>query len=165
MKLDFFDEEDYESLESFMRPIWHDTYSFLPKAQVEFLLKKYFSSAGISHFKNLGYKYLKITDTDKVGVVVYCERDGVTYLDKLYLLPDSRGHGYPEFVFCELLKLGRDIVLNVNRSNERAVACYKKNGFVIEKEEAIDLSGGMINRDYVMRLCKKNFYIMNSKAN
>jgi ribosomal protein S18 acetylase RimI-like enzyme len=55
------------------------------------------------------------------------------------------------------LKLGRDVTLNVNQGNARAVACYRKNGFIIDEEEIIELGDGMINRDYKMRLKAENF--------
>ena len=157
MKLEKFAVSDYETIRDFMTPIWHNTYAFLPREQVELLLDKYFSEDGLKHYRELGYTYMKLVDKKTVGIVVFCEREDETYLDKLYLSEDSRGKGYPSFVFAELLSLGRDITLNVNQSNERAVACYRKNGFVIEKEELIDLGGGMVNRDYRMRLTLENF--------
>ena len=55
-------------------------------------------------------------------------------------------------MFKELLRLGKDITLNVNQSNERACRCYLKNGFVIDEEQIIELEDGMINKDYRMRL-------------
>ena len=53
--------------------------------------------------------------------------------------------------------MGRDITLNVNQGNARALACYKKHGFIIESEERIELGGGMVNIDYNMRLTRENF--------
>ncbi len=155
MKLERFDEKDFLGLLDFMSPIWYKTYSFLPKKQVTLLIRKYFSEQSIARFREGGYVYMKLCEGETVGVVVYCEKDGTTYLDKLYLAEDARGRGYPEFVFARLLELGRDITLNVNQANERAVACYKKNGFEIESEELIDLGGGMVNKDYKMRLRAK----------
>lgn len=157
MRLEEFEESDFKSIKDFMTPIWYKTYSFLPKEQVELLIEKYFSDEGLCRYRADGYKYMKLTDGKLVGIAVYCEFSGDTYLDKLYLKEESRGMGYPSFVFSELLRLGRDITLNVNQSNERAVACYKKNGFKIESEETIELGGGMVNRDYRMRLTAKDF--------
>jgi len=155
MKLLPFEEQDFAEIYEFMYPLWHDTYgSIIPKEQVDFLLNKYFSEEGLAHFQGIGYSYYKLMDEEKKGVVVICEKDGTTYLDKLYLPHEERGKGYPAFVFSELLKLGRDITLNVNQQNKPAVRCYEKNGFFIEEEETIDLGGGMLNIDYKMRLKK-----------
>lgn len=150
MLLTDFQEQDYETLYDFMRPLWLDTYGeILPTAQIEFLLDKYFSKAGLQHFRALGYRYRKIGD---VGVLVTVEKNEEIYLDKLYLLPIARGHGYAKSVFDELKKEGKDITLNVNQANERAVKCYLKNGFVIERKTDIPLGNGMVNCDYEMRL-------------
>lgn len=158
MKLLAFNGTDFDNLYDFMTPLWHDTYGkILPREQIELLLDKYFSPEGIAHFRELGYQYYKLDDGKTVGVVVIAEKNGSTYLDKLYLLPESRGKGYAAFVFGALLDMGRDITLNVNQGNARALACYKKNGFIIESEERIELGGGMVNIDYNMRLTRENF--------
>ena len=158
MKLTSFEEKDFLTLYDYMYPLWHDTYGgIIPKAQIDLLLDKYFSAEGIEHYRSAGYEYFKLDDNGKVGVVVICEKNGTTYLDKLYLSHESRGKGYPTFVFGELLKLGRDITLNVNQGNERALKCYFKNGFTIDSEETIDLGNGMVNKDYNLRLTKENF--------
>lgn len=155
---EFENESEYSQLYSFMSPLWHETYGeILPREQIDLLLKKYFSEDGIKYFRTFGYKYYDLTDgVSRLGVVVICKRDGTTYLDKLYLLPSARGRGCAEFVFSELLRLfDRDITLNVNQANTRAVRCYLKNGFEIESEEKIVLGEGMVNIDYRMRLKKR----------
>ena len=158
MQLLSFKEDDFSLLYDFMKPIWLETYTdVIPREQILFLLDKYFSEEGIAAYRAKGYCYYKLLDGALCGVVVICQKDGCTYLDKLYLLPASRGRGYAAFVFGELLKLGRDVLLNVNQGNARAVACYKKNGFVIEREEHIPLDDGMVNVDYVMRLTRTAF--------
>ena len=145
-----FTEKDFEGLYDFMRPLWLDTYgSILPVEQIEFLLQKYFSAEGIAQFRAKGYRYQKIGDA---GVLVTVEKPDSIYVDKLYLLPSQRGHGYAKAVFDELKTLGKDITLNVNQANERAVKCYLKNGFVIERKTDILLENGMVNCDYEMRL-------------
>ena len=122
-------------------------YSFLEIN--EFLLHKYFSPEGLAHFRAQGYRYQKIADA---GVLVTVERGEDVYVDKLYLLPSHRGHGYAKAVFEQLKTLGKDITLNVNQANERAVKCYLKNGFVVERQVEILLDNGMVNCDYEMRL-------------
>ncbi|MBQ8429971.1 MAG: N-acetyltransferase [Clostridia bacterium] len=144
-----FTEQDFDGLYEFMRPIWHETYGdILPATQIDFLLDKYFSPKGLNAYRMQGYEYFRIDD---IGVLVIQERENEVYLDKLYLLPTARGKGYPEKVFSELLKRGKDVVLNVNQGNERAVKCYRKNGFIVEKVIDIDLGNGMINQDYILR--------------
>ncbi|MBQ8342695.1 MAG: GNAT family N-acetyltransferase [Clostridia bacterium] len=144
-----FSKQDFDGLYAFMRPLWHETYgSILPAKQIDFLLDKYFSKNALNAYRIQGYEYFYV---ENVGVLVIQERENEVYLDKLYLLPAARGKGYPKKVFAELLKRGKDILLNVNQGNERAVKCYQKNGFIIDEVIDIDLGGGMVNQDYIMR--------------
>ena len=152
MELTEFTEKDYGSLKGFMEPLWRQTYAeILPKEQLEYLIEFYFSDDAIRGFRDKGYRYFRLSDGDLRGVVVILEREKDVYLDKLYLLPEARGKGCAEFVFRELEKFGKDITLNVNRENARAVNCYRKNGFAVERQEEILLGNGMVNQDYFMR--------------
>lgn len=154
MILTDFTKRDYDSLYDFMRPLWLETYgAILPKAQIEFLLEKYFSPSGIAHHRALGYRYQKIGE---FGVLVTLEKEKEIYIDKLYLLPTARGKGVSKAVFDELKTSGKELTLNVNQANERAVRCYLKNGFFIERSMDIVLGNGMINSDYEMRFTKKS---------
>ena len=153
MQLNDFTNDDFENIYSFMKPLWLETYGgFLPNGQILFLLDKYFSPAGLKSYREKGYRYKKIDDA---GVLVFVERETDVYIDKLYLTPNARGKGYAKFVYDELLKLGKPLLLNVNQNNERAVACYLKNGFEIVEQTDIELGNGMINRDYVMQKKKR----------
>lgn len=144
-----FTNEDFDGLYEFMKPLWLETYSpILPEKQILFLLDKYFSKDGLERYRGLGYKYFRLDD---VGVLVYAERETDVYMDKLYLLPQARGKGYAAFAFAEMAKLGKPITLNVNQANERALKCYRKNGFEVVEKIAIDLGNGMTNYDYVMQ--------------
>ena len=141
MQLIPFSEKDFLSLRDFMYPLWHETYDpILPKAQVDFLIDKYFLYENIKAWQEKGYVYRKI---DNVGVLVYVDKGDCIYIDKLYLVQAARGKNYPTLVFEELSKCNKDLVLNVNRSNARAVNCYLKNGFFVESEQEIRLSDTM----------------------
>lgn len=144
-----FTKKDFDTLYDFMKPIWFETYTgVIPSQQIEFLLDKYFSPKNVEKFIKEGYTYKKV---DEVGVVIYLEKENEIFLDKLYLTPTARGKGYPEKVFKELQLTGKDLTLNVNQGNKRAVNCYLKNGFIIEVTHDVVVGDGMINKDYVMR--------------
>lgn len=149
MKLELFNSNDYEKLYSFMEPLWLETYkNVIPLKQIYHLLHYYFDVENINEFISKGYTYYNLYDDEFIGVVVIHEMDHEVYLDKLYLVPNKRGMGYPKMVFNELLKKNKPITLNVNQNNERACKCYFKNGFEILEEQIIDLGDGMINKDY-----------------
>ena len=148
-----FKSQDFDCLHEFMRPLWHEVYGpILPPVQIDFLLEKYFSAKGLNDYLAQGYEYFWIEDNGAhIGVLAIQEREREIYLDKLYLLPDARGKGYPEQVFSALLQRKKDILLNVNQANERAVNCYRKHGFFIDEVTDIPLGNGMVNKDFVMR--------------
>ena len=149
MKLIAFEQRDFDGLYSFMQPLWHETYGgFLSKEHIDRLLDCYFSPIALKRYKSLGYEYYKL---DNVGVLVFVDRGDYVYMDKLYLLPQARGKGYPAFAFEQMAKRGKDIMLSANRQNARALKCYQKNGFVIVEEKEIDFGNGMINYDYILR--------------
>lgn len=153
--------DEYKDLYDYMYPIWHETYkNVIPTEQIDFLLNKYFKLDNINSFINKGYEYFKIFDNELIGYVVINELTNEIYLDKLYISGKFRGLGYPSKVFKYLLMRNKDITLNVNQENKRAINCYKKNGFLIEEIEIINLGDGMVNKDYRMRLFK-NYNVIN----
>ncbi len=149
MEIRAFTPQDFAEIYEFMHPLWHETYGeILSKEHIDFLLDKFFSKKGLEGYQALGYEYFKLGDE---GVLVFIERENETYMDKLYLRPTARGKGYPTQAFAFMAKRGKDLVLSANRANARAVRCYQKNGFVIEKEIDVDLGNGMVNHDYILR--------------
>lgn len=91
-------------------------------------------------------------DGKEAGFISFQEREKETYLDKLYLKKEYRHRGLGKMIFAWLLQTyEKDIQLNVNQGNARAVNVYLRSGFVIEREETIPLPGGLINKDYIMR--------------
>ena len=142
-------KEEYSGLYDIMRPIWLDTYSFLPKEQIELLLDKYFSEKGIKFYLSQGYEYYSVNG---MGLLVVKEQKDSLYVDKLYIQPDFRRQGLASAVLEYLIKTRKKpLMLNVNKSNLPAVECYLKNGFKIAREEIIELGNGLINFDYVMK--------------
>lgn len=149
-----FESEDYGKLTDFMRPLWLRTYQeILPEAQIEFLVKKYFTPQAVERFLQEGYEYYKWQDEQgrTAGVLVFVEKEDHTFMDKLYLLPQARGCGLPAQAFAFLAKRGKDILLSVNRANARAYHAYLKNGFTVQREVEVVLENGMVNLDYVMK--------------
>lgn len=143
---------DYPALYGFMEETWLDTYlPIIPRGHIESLLHKYLDAGNIENFITKGYKYYYIHDNVNVGMIVYVEQANGLYLDKLYVLKQYRGKGYSTYAIGQLKNFGKDITLNVNRSNEQAIAVYKHNGFEIDKITDLSVTEGFVNNDYVMR--------------
>ena len=149
MEIRAFTPQDFAEIYQFMYPLWHETYGeILPKEQIDFLLNKFFSEKGLKEYRAMGYEYFKLGED---GVLVFVERENETYMDKLYLRPSARGKGYPTQAFAFMAKRGKDLMLSANQANARAIRCYQKNGFVIEKAIDVELGNGMVNHDYILK--------------
>ena len=42
------------------------------------------------------------------------------------------------------------LILSVNKRNAKAIAAYKRNGFVIAESVVTDIGGGFVMDDYIM---------------
>ena len=90
-----------------------------------------------------------------VGFASYSEIEPTLYkLHKIYLLPNQQGRGTGKFtieqVITDILPKGAAVLrLNVNRFN-KARAFYERLGFVVIREEKIDIGSGYFMDDYVM---------------
>jgi ribosomal protein S18 acetylase RimI-like enzyme len=45
---------------------------------------------------------------------------------------------------------GRRLILSVNKRNTRALAAYRRNGFIITESVITDIGGGFVMDDYIM---------------
>ena len=76
-------------------------------------------------------------------------------LHKLYLLPELQGCGLGSWLLqhCEqeVRAAGaRRLILSVNKRNARAIAAYRRTGFVIAESVVTDIGGGFVMDDYIM---------------
>jgi GNAT superfamily N-acetyltransferase len=76
-------------------------------------------------------------------------------LHKLYLLPEMHGYGLGSHLLLHVerevcARSGRRLILSVNKRNARAIAAYRRNGFVIAESVVTDIGNGFVMDDYVM---------------
>ena len=72
------------------------------------------------------------------------------------MLPETQGKGFGKFMIDEIIRIAKSndqkgIFLNVNKYN-KAKFFYEKAGFIVSKEEVIDIGNGYVMDDYVMEL-------------
>jgi diamine N-acetyltransferase len=82
-------------------------------------------------------------------------RAGEIQLHKLYVRPDRQRHGIGGALLNSCEQPARasgadELVLNVNKRNERAIAAYRKHGFTVRESVVLDIGNGFVMDDYVM---------------
>ena len=142
--------------------IWPTAYSeILSLDQLTYMLDMFYSETALKlQMEEKGHVfYLAKNDTGKyVGFVAYeinCEPHK-TKIHKIYVLPETQGTGVGKQLFtlvCANAKKENQtaVFLNVNKYN-KAKDFYTKFGFIITKEEVIDIGNNYIMDDYVMEV-------------
>ncbi len=138
--------------------IWPETYApILSTEQITYMLDMMYSAEVLKKQIEGAYSYIICYDNDEaVGFASWSEiEDAVYKLHKIYVLPNRQGKGIGRFMINYVLaeikkKEATSLELNVNRYNP-AKLFYERLGFVIFREEDIDIGQGYFMNDYVLR--------------
>jgi len=142
--------------------IWPDAYaSILSPAQLSYMLELIYSKEALAKQIDAGHQFILVYDNNTaVGFASYSAKNTtnptIYRLQKLYVRTDQQGKGTGKFLLEHVIeqtkKAGASILeLNVNRHN-KAFHFYSKMGFVVSKEEDVDIGQGYFMNDYVMEL-------------
>lgn len=138
--------------------IWRAHYpGIVSKEQVEYMLPKACSVESIEE-KYSGDKkqrfWLAHADNVLAGYAAVEPREsGVWFIDKLYVDTDRHGGGIGTALLSHLSNVlkPKALALRVNRKNIKAINFYFKHGFSIEGLDALDIGGGYVMDDFLMR--------------
>ena len=141
--------------------IWPATYGeILSKAQLDYMLANFYAITNLENQMDAGQVFeLIFEDNNVIGFVSYefnCKKTKLLKIHKIYLLPETQGKGFGKFMIDEIVRIAKSndqkgIFLNVNKYN-KARFFYEKLGFVVSKDEVIDIGNGYVMDDYVMEL-------------
>lgn len=137
--------------------IWPVTYgSILPKEQLDYMLELIYSEPSLKEQMEKNHEFIMVYDgVHPVGFASFSLIEPQTYkLHKIYVLPSQQGKGTGRYIIDQLVKAMKtkgatSLQLNVNRHNN-AKTFYEKMGFIVIKEEDIDIGKGYFMNDYVM---------------
>ena len=137
--------------------IWPETYSqILSKDQLEYMLGLFYNEQKLKTEIEQGVEFILIyEDVQPAGFASFSKTEPEVYkLHKIYVLPSQQGKGTGRFIIDEVIKAIKQVgamalQLNVNRNNN-AKLFYEKLGFVVIREEDIDIGNGYFMNDYVM---------------
>jgi ribosomal protein S18 acetylase RimI-like enzyme len=76
-------------------------------------------------------------------------------LNKLYLLPEYQGQGLGQQLLDRVHQLtaqcgARQVWLQVNKQNTRAIGAYRRAGYTVERSAVFDIGGGFVMDDFIM---------------
>jgi diamine N-acetyltransferase len=159
LEIRFADEEDIYAIERLAGQIWPFAYKeILSPEQLDYMLQLIYSPDALKD--QMSQHQFLIAEIEKipVGFASYSpidiENNAVFKLHKLYVLPNLHGKGLGkallDFITEEIIAAGATTLrLNMNRHN-KAKKFYERYGFVIIKEEDIDIGNNYFMNDFVM---------------
>jgi diamine N-acetyltransferase len=166
-------ETDLPTISELAGVIWRACYpGIITQAQIDYMLARMYAlDAMREEIQAQGIRYdLMLVDCKPVGFASYgprevgtprrgvrtAQRTVLTFkLHKLYLLPELQGRGLGSRLLqhCEqeVCAAGaRRLILSVNKRNAKAIAAYRRNGFVIAESVVTNIGGGFVMDDYIM---------------
>ena len=137
--------------------IWPVTYgNILAPDQLEYMLRLIYDEKVLQEQMEKNIEFILVYDgAHPVGFASFSLIEPQVFkLHKIYVLPSQQGKGTGRFIIDQLTtamkkKGATTLQLNVNRHNN-ARAFYEKMGFVVIKEEDIDIGNGYFMNDYVL---------------
>lgn len=149
--------DDAAEIAKLAEEIWTEYFpTIIDREEAVYILNKIQSEDSIREQMNDGYLYSFIeVDGKRIGYICIRPEDDALLMSKLYVIKDFRGKGIGSRMLDEILNKGREMnvsktYLRVNRNNALAMRAYKAKGFVIVKEEKLDLGNGFYMDDYLM---------------
>jgi ribosomal protein S18 acetylase RimI-like enzyme len=159
MKMSVCNREQLSIIRDLAYTIWPSTYrEILSSEQLDYMLHNFYSVDNLSNQMDSGQVFeLLLEDKNVIGYLGYefnCKETGLLKIHKIYLLPETQGKGFGKFMIDEIVNIAKSnnqkgVFLNVNKYN-KAKFFYEKLGFVISKEEVIDIGNDYVMDDYVM---------------
>ncbi len=140
--------------------IWRAYYpGIISHEQIEYMLERMYSLDTMREdmgIRSVRYERL-IVDGKFAGFAAWGPSDqpGVFKLHKLYVDPSCHGKGLGTLLLkhCEqaVAALGaKQLLLTVNKRNEKAIKAYRRNGFMVTSSVVADIGNGFVMDDFVM---------------
>ncbi len=155
-------DTNLEDLRKISREIWYAHYpTIISLEQIEYMLNLMYGVGVIENeISNLGIIYDKVLkNSEIVGYLSYGleKKDKINCLKlhKCYLLPLLHGCGYGQIMLSHVCQQAQEmkvkqVILNVNKRNEKAIKAYSRFGFRIIADEIKDVGNGFVMDDYIM---------------
>ncbi len=149
--------EDYPVILQLAREIWAITYNdILSPEQIDYMMDMMYAPEVIEKERGEGIVFELVKDAGKpVGFISYGPYEpGKMKLHKLYLSQAYHGKGIGSRMLSHTKRAAveqgaKQLLLNVNKNNSRAIKAYQRNGFTLVREEKNPIGNGFFMDDYV----------------
>jgi len=151
---------DADAVSRLARIVWQDAYpGIITQAQIDYMLEERYNRARL--LDELGKQDIwwdKATVNGELAAFassLLTEQPNEMKLDKLYVDPARQRLGLGGRLIGHVseraLVQGCDtVVLAVNKRNERAIAAYRKHGFIVRDAVCVDIGNDFIMDDFIM---------------
>jgi ribosomal protein S18 acetylase RimI-like enzyme len=139
--------------------IWRAHYpGIISPAQIDYMLARMYDLAVLRDELASGVNFQRALVNSALRGFASFERGarpGEFKLHKLYVHPDWQHRGVGRALLAAVEQQvsragGTHLKLNVNKRNERAIAMYRRRGFMIHESVVVDIGGNFVMDDYVM---------------
>jgi ribosomal protein S18 acetylase RimI-like enzyme len=153
-------EGDLAAVAELAGGIWRQHYpGIITSEQIEYMLARGYSRPALRRFVSEAGAGLALAYVGErlAAFAAYhrADRAGEIKLDKLYVHHDYHGRGVGSRLIAHVEAAARaqqrtTLILNVNKTNVRAIAAYERNGFAVRESVVVDIGAGFVMDDYVM---------------
>lgn len=153
--------ESLSAVRAIAEVIWPVTFApILSRDQIEYMMKMMYAPEVMERELASGCRFeILQVDGNDAGYISYSPYEGhpdTAKLHKVYLLGEYHGRGLGQVMLDHAQEQCRkagfaNIVLNVNKYNERALKAYKRNGFEIADSVKNPIGHGYFMDDFVMK--------------
>jgi RsiW-degrading membrane proteinase PrsW (M82 family)/ribosomal protein S18 acetylase RimI-like enzyme len=148
---------EIELIRELSADIWPATYgSILSQEQINYMLEQMYSPHALQTQMDEGHEFIIVYNAGvPIGFASYSEIAPTVFkLHKIYILTLHQGRGMGRTVMEKVIEAVKEkgctrLQLNVNRQNPAKIF-YEKLGFVVIREEDIDIGHGYFMNDYIM---------------
>ena len=151
---------DVDAIADLARVVWQDAYpGIITQAQIDYMLEERYNRLRLlDELGMTGIWWDKATVDDDLAAfasTLLTSNPEEMKLDKLYVDPGRQRLGLGGRLIASVagraLALGcSSLILAVNKRNERAMAAYRKHGFVVREAVRVDIGNDFIMDDFIM---------------
>jgi GNAT superfamily N-acetyltransferase len=151
---------DIDTLAALARIVWQDAYpGIITQAQIDFMLEqRYDTRRLLAELAMPEVWWDKATLAGELVAFASCllsATPGEMKLDKIYVDPARQRLGLGGRLIAHVAQRAlaqgcNSLILAVNKRNERAIAAYRKHGFVVRQAVCVDIGNDFVMDDFIM---------------